>query len=331
MATAKKAREGRPKGIQRYTQSLSLDQNTIRKLEDEAERLGVPKSQLVDQFIREHFAGTDYENKPTIISLINFKGGVAKTTTAACLAICLGEKGHKVLIVDFDGQGNISQYFSVYDARAEDKCISDVLFTSSSTGEKLPMDAIIKETDYHNVYVAPSNFRFADADANFRNERTSSDSLLKFAIEDMDEDFDYIIIDCGPHLDMTATNAIVALEAGSKNSMVIIPVKVDGFAIAGVAQTINTINRVANGRRQPRPNWYILKTIAEARTEVFKRGVEELEEMLPDANYFKTTISKGTKAPESSLARIPLIKYDPESIPALDYRKLVEEIEAMNG
>lgn len=334
MAERKKQRSGgRPKGMQRMTQSLSLDMNTIDRLEEEAERLGVPKSQLVDQFLKDHFTKSDEDERPAIISIMSFKGGCAKTTTAASLAICLGERGHRVLIIDFDGQGNISQYFNAFDKRAEEKCISDVLFsTAKGMGDnRVPLDSIIHDTAYENVSIAPANYRFADADADFRSEKTNSDSLLKFAIEDMQREFDYIIIDCAPSLNMTVTNAIVALEAGNKNSMIIIPVKIDGFAIAGVGQTVNTINRVATGRRTDKPRWFLLKTIAEVRTDVFTEGEKELDAAIPNANYFDTIISKGTKVPESSLARIPFMVYEPDSKPAKDYRKLTDEIEAMNG
>ncbi len=143
--------------------------------------------------------------------------------------------------------------------------------------------------------------------------------------------FDYIIIDCGPRLDMTTTNAIVALEAGNNASHIIIPIKVDGFAIAGLSQTIDTINRTAKERRRLPQHWKILQTMIERKTSAYKVGCELLKEAIPNAEYFNTKIEKSTVVPEASLAMEPLITYAPDSKPGMQYRLLAQEIEEMNA
>ena len=318
------------KGGSTKQQSLSLRNDTINILEKEAERRGVSRSKLVDSVLFEQLA-TDTVSKPTIVAVMSYKGGVAKTTTSACLAICLSEAGKRVLIVDLDGQGNISQYFRVYDPRSEESCIADVLDHASTNSNRLTLEEVMRETDYENVYVVPSNFRFSDADAKMKAETAGGiDTRLRYAIEDMKENFDYIIIDCGPRLDMTTTNAIVALEAGNHNSHIIIPVKLDGFAMAGVSQTVDLINRTARERRMAPQPWIILRTVVERNTSVYKVGSEELKNTLPNAKYFNTIIDKATIVPESSLAMIPLVSYEPDSKPSLEYRMLAQEIEDMN-
>lgn len=328
------AKRTKTPGSEKKQQSLSLSGDTVKQLEEEAERLGIKKSQLVEQILNNKLSGDDEEEpkgKPMIIAVMSYKGGVGKTTTSISLGVGLGAEGHKVLIIDMDGQGNASQYLGVYDQRSEDACIADVLCKPAPHAERMTLDEVIKETDYENVYIVPSNFRFADADASMKSEGAAGiDSRLCYAIEDMEQTFDYIIIDCGPRLDMTTTNAIVALEAGNNSSLIIIPVKVDGFAIAGVSQTIAMIQRIAKERRKkPRP-WRILQTAVESRTGAYKYGLEQLKEAVPGAIFFTTKISKSTVVPESSLINTPLISYDPNSKPAMEYQLLVREIEALN-
>lgn len=319
--------------VEKKQQSLSLGSETVEYLEREAERLGLKKSQLVDQILNSQLnpENNHDDEKPTIISVMSYKGGVAKTTTSICLAVCLAEDGYSVLIIDLDGQGNASQYLHVYDPRSEDLCIADVLYSQGSNSKRKTLSEVMKKAeDYDNIYVVPSNFRFADADARMKTDGAGADTRLRYAIEDLEEKFDYIIIDCGPRLDITTTNAIVAIEAGNRNSHIIIPVKVDGFAIAGISQTVQMINRTATERRtQPQP-WKILRTQVEQKTQVYKVGCEELKRAVPDAEYFNTKIPKSTIVPESNLAGVPLVTYEPASKPSLAYRSLAQEIESMN-
>ena len=130
---------------------------------------------------------------------------------------------------------------------------------------------------------------------------------------------------------MTTTNAIVALEAGNNASHIIIPIKVDGYAIAGLSQTVDTINRTARERRRLPQHWKILQTMIERNTSAYKYGCQMMKEAIPNAEYFNTKIEKSTVVPEASLAMEPLIKYDPNSKPAISYRLLAQEIEEMNA
>lgn len=328
MATAKTTRS--KKGLQRLPQSVSLDKTTIDKLEDMVEREGMTKSQVVDQMLKKQLEMEDDSDLPTILTFMNFKGGVAKTTSVSSLAVCLGELGKKVLIIDFDAQGNSSQTFNVYDVTKTAPCIVDVLFGQGMDHDKKTLDEVMMETDYKNVKVVPSNMRFLEADSYIRNEKTGADTLLKYAIQDLEERFDYIIIDCGPRLDMTITNALVAMEAGNRHSEVILPVKLDGYAIVGLPEVINTINNVGKSRRTKPQPWRILITVVEKNTNAYRLGLNELKETLPGAQYFETQISKGTLTNESSLAMMPLVAYDSTSQVARDYNTLALEIEAMN-
>ena len=164
----KMATKGKSKGGEKQQQSLSLGRETVEELEREAERRGLNKSQLADLLLNGQL--TQSAEKPTIISIMSYKGGVAKTTTCTCLAVCLSEMGYKVLVIDMDGQGNVSQSLRVYDPRSEEACIADVLYQTTPNGQRKSLRDVMKPTDYNNVFCVPSNFRFADADTRLKAE-----------------------------------------------------------------------------------------------------------------------------------------------------------------
>jgi chromosome partitioning protein len=316
------------------TASFSLSEDNVDIVEDIAKRTGRSKSEIVDSYLAR--AKQDMEkdaSKPMIITVMSFKGGVAKTTTSANLAYELGQRGKDVLVIDLDGQGSITQYFGLYDQLAQDKCIADVLL-ADSRGQYMKLADVMKDTGYPGVSIVPSSFRFSDADSRMRSELTSgADTMLLFAINDMLQTlhFDYIIIDCPPSLGLVVTNAITALDAGNSNSMIVIPVRVDGFAIAGLSNTVDAINAVARGRRTAPKRWKLLATITEDRTVSFKMGVNLIKQNFEQAEFFDSKIPKAASVIESTIAMEPLCEYEPNSAPAREYRKFADEIEAINA
>lgn len=326
MATVKKQ--------SKRTQSYYLNPDTVNTIESISEKTGLKKSEVVEKYIARGITkeAEDNSNKPMIITVMSFKGGVAKTTTAANLAYELGQRGKDVLVIDLDGQGSITQYFGMYDQTAQDKCIADVMF-SDSRGASMALLDVMKDTRYAGVSIVPSSFRFSDADSRMRSELASGvDSKLMYAIEDMLKSvhFDYIIIDCPPSLGLVVTNAIIALDAGNDNSMIVVPVRVDGFAIAGLSNTVDAINGVARGRRTVPRHWKLLATIVEGRTVGYKRGVQLIKEQFENADFFETTIPKAAVVVESTLAMEPLMEYDNTSNASVQYSKFTDEIEQLN-
>ena len=322
------------KKIKKNTAAFYLTDEVTEALEEKAKKTGISKSEIVEQYLTQAIIDKDQEKKPMIITIMSFKGGVAKTTSAASLAICLAQDNNKVLIIDLDGQGSISQYLGVYDQTAEADCIADIMLTNTK-GQRKTILEIAQPTEYENVDIVPSNFRFSDADARMRNESSQSsiDSRLRFAIEDaIDEThYDYVIIDCPPSLGLVVTNAITALEAGNDASMIIIPVRCDGFAIAGLSNTISTIEQVARERRTRMRKWKLLSTIAEKNTVAYREGKKIIERSFKNAEFFNTVIPKNTSVIESTLAMQPAVIYDPKSKASEEYHRLAEEIEEING
>jgi len=329
-----KPKRGRRRGQKRQSQTITFDAGILDYIEKEAERQGINLSRATESLIQKQIEEDQLDNrhKPIIIAVINNKGGVAKSTTTSSLAYIFGEKGYKVLMIDFDGQSNLSMSFDVFDPTSKSPTIFDVMFPRMSPFKEQKLKDVIKDTTNENVKIIPSDYRFNDADFNFRTERSGSDILLQRAIETMEEKFDMIFIDCGPRTDLTASNAVAALYAGNKNSMIIIPVKMDAYSIAGLPQTISAITEVSRCHREDPKPWRVLKTIIEEGTNANAMGekaLKDLSSLIPTYRYFETSISKNTKASESTFFAKPLTEYDPKSKAAQDYRALADEVEEM--
>lgn len=311
-------------------QSISLSEDVVRQIEEEAMRQGLKKSQIIDQILSEKLKKeTDDENdgRPKIVVFMNHKGGVGKTISAVNVASCLAEEGHQVLIIDMDEQGNASRYLDRYDEAPGAPCIADVLFTPADGRERMTLDEVTVDTKIENLYIVPSNFRFSEPGTMMTG--AGADSRLYYAIEDMEQVFDYIIIDCGPRLDITVTNAIISLGAGHENSFVVVVAKIEEFANEGVRRSAMMMKRIAQERRvQPCP-WVILQTAVESRTNAYKEGLKKLKTEMPGARFFLTHISKSTAIPESSMLHLPMNHYDPGNKVTLEYRTLTREIENM--
>lgn len=279
-------------------------------------------------------AELDKSNRPCIIPLLANKGGAAKTTTSVNLAAYMAQLGKKVLLIDLDGQANASRYLGFIDVSETKPCIADVL-VSDDKGERMSLDAVMCDTEFENIKLIPSSFRFNDGgklmDAETGTPRL--DSRLQDAIEDMDEEFDYIFIDCPPSLGTLATNAIGALDAGNPRSFIMIPVPGADWAVMGLKNTIRAIDNVCRARRTRIHPWYCVKTICEVGTVAFQSAFELVKEEVGEVPYMETIIPRGTMAVESGLARQPLAQYDKncKSKVAKAYKALTQEVFEMTG
>lgn len=340
-----------------------LKEGMSNAFESNIKEMDIPREMLSEQHVTEEKSDESPRvTLPTILTVLGFKDGAAKTTTSVCLAVALGKMKKKVLVIDLDEQGPASQYLGVYDPLAEKPCIADAILPNIDGGPLKTLDDVMIETDYKCVSIVPSSFRFTDADSRMRigairqgvaasrSTATASQSdmltftstaftsqtilaaqnvlgsRLRDAIKELDEHFDYIIIDCPSSLGLTITNAITALEAGAPNSALIVPVRVDRFAIAGLSQTIGIINRVAAERCVVPAEWRILRTMVEKKTSAYKVGMGLIENSSNEVRFFDAAIPKATIVPESMLEMVPLVKYAPDSKPAKAYRKLAREI-----
>lgn len=257
-----------------------------------------------------------------VISLVNQKGGVGKTTTSINLSASLAVLGKKVLLVDLDPQGNTTTGVGINKGEI-DKSIHDVLI-----GETKITEAIIK-TKYKNFYVVPSTINLAGLATELSEKsRVEKDfkkvEQLKISLEEIREEYDYIIIDCPPTLDLIVTNALVA------SNSVIIPVQCEFFSLEGLSQLIKTI-RLAQKNLNPTLDIEgVLLTMLDSRTNLGFEVVEDTRRFFKEKVY-NTIIPRLVRLTEAPSYGKPIIAYDPKSRGSEAYINLAKEVIERNG
>lgn len=163
------------------------------------------------------------------VSIFNIKGGVAKTTSTANLGACLSQEGKKVLLVDLDPQSNLTKLFKAYSM--DDLTVSDVLLD-----KHLDIHKVIKKTGFENIDILPANINLTFADRNILIDNTrSQQNRLSKALKNLNNEYDYCLIDCPPSLNMITTNALCASDE------VFVPIKIDKFALDGFEYLLESI------------------------------------------------------------------------------------------
>ena len=257
-----------------------------------------------------------------IISLVNQKGGVGKTTTSINLSASLAYLGKKVLLVDLDPQGNTTTGVGINKGDI-DKSIYDVLIDECSIN-----DAILK-TKHKNLYVLPATINLAGIDIELlekskKEQNFSKGEQLKKHIQTIVDDYDYIILDCPPSLGVITTNALTA------SNSVIIPVQCEFFALEGITQLLRTI-MLAQQNLNPTLNIEgVLLTMLDSRTNLGFEVVEEIRKFFKEKVY-NTIIPRLVKLTEAPSHGEPIIAYDPKSKGCEAYINLAKEVIARNG
>lgn len=256
--------------------------------------------------------------KASIIAVANQKGGVAKTTTAVSLASALARKGKKTLLVDLDPHACASLHMRVYpeerSARLYDVFISD---------EKLWPNiwpSLIKATPLKNVDLIPATIKLSELENDFR-DRKSKGNVLARALSQLKKYYDYIIVDCPPHLGILLINALVACD------LLIIPIQTDFMGLHGLKllfDTLRTLNKAL-----PSPVKYrALPTLYDKRTKACSRVVELLRKKL-GPSMFGAIIGMDTHFREASAQGCSIFEIDPRSRGARAYAALAEEVMAI--
>ena len=246
-----------------------------------------------------------------IISVTNQKGGVGKTTTAVNLSACLAEAGKKILIVDLDPQGNTSTGLGIDKAKLKNT-IYNVLLS------EVKLDKILIKTKQKNLIIAPANMNLAGSEIEFIGIE-NREYLLKNTLNEVRDNYDFIIIDCPPSLSMLTINAMTASDT------VLVPIQCEYYALEGLTQLIHTINLV---KKRLNPDLFIegmVFTMFDARTNLSIQVVEEVKHHLKE-NVYKTIIPRNVRLGEAPSHGLPINLYDSISKGAGSYRFLAEEV-----
>ena len=257
-----------------------------------------------------------------IISLVNQKGGVGKTTTSINLAAALGKEGKKTLLIDLDPQGNASIGLGYQNGDFKYD-IYDVMVQTCSIEE-----AIIK-TKFKNLSLIPSTLNLAGVDVEFvkkmlENQEFRQNEQLKAVLSTIQDNYEYIIIDCQPSLGISTMNALVA------SNSVIIPVQCEFFALEGITQLLNTIIMVQSNMNPELRIEGVLLTMLDGRTNIGLEVIEEVRKYFKN-KVFNTIIPRLVRLVEAPSHGRPINDYDPLSRATLAYQNLAKEVISRNG
>jgi chromosome partitioning protein len=241
-----------------------------------------------------------------IIAIANQKGGVGKTTTAVNLSACVAEKGKKVLLIDADPQGNSTSGFGI-DKRALKSSIYDVIIggmEARKAAQKTMIDLVGAEIEMVS--------------------RMAREHILKNALKNIRNDYDFIFMDCPPSLGLITINALTAADK------ILVPIQCEYFALEGLSQLINTIKLVKTNLNPSLEVEGVVLTMFDGRTNLSIQVVEEVKKYFRNKVY-RTIIPRNVRLGEAPSFGLPVIRYDANCLGSQCYSELAAEVIESNG
>lgn len=251
-----------------------------------------------------------------VISIVNQKGGVGKTTTSINLSSALSRKGEKVLLIDIDPQANTTTGFGL----DSDKLLNTIYEVLIG---KIDITESITYIQNEGVYLIPSTINLVGAEIELVGQ-PDREKLLRIALEKAKDKFDFIIIDCPPSLGLLTINALTAANS------ILIPVQCEYYALEGLSKLLNTIYYVRKGLNQDLNIEGILLTMYDSRLKLSHQVESEVRNLF-GKKAFRTIINRNVRLSEAPSHGRSIFLYDPTSIGAKNYIELAEEIMKLNN
>ena len=257
-----------------------------------------------------------------VISLVNQKGGFGKTTTSINLSAALGKLGKRVLLIDLDPQSNATTGLGL-NANDFKHDVYELM-----TG-RCEVKKAIKKTKFQNLSIIPSTINLAGVDVEFvkrmlEDKEFSQNFQLKMKLDEIKDNYDYIVIDCQPSLGLGTMNALVASDS------VIIPVQCEFFALEGITQLLNSIIMVQGSMNADLRIEGVLLTMLDGRTNIGLEVIEEIRKYFKD-KVFNTIIPRLVRLVEAPSHGKPINEYDPLSRATEAYANLAKEVISRDG
>lgn len=246
-----------------------------------------------------------------VIVVANQKGGVGKTTTAINLSACLAEAGQKVLAIDMDPQGNMTSGLGV-DKDSVENTVYELLLGDAQIKDCLQDSAV------DGLKLIASNINLAAVEIELIGEE-EKEFILQKALSEIRDDYDFIVMDCPPSLNMLTINSMCAADT------VLVPIQCEYYALEGLSQLIHTIELVKERLNPDLEMEGVVFTMYDARTNLSLQVVENVKNNLQQAIY-KTIIPRNVRLAEAPSHGLPINLYDTKSAGAESYRLLAEEV-----
>ena len=296
-------------GVTLYMKRKFVDEGEDKLTEAPAQELG-PTGRPLREYPDP--APISQHGPARIISMVNQKGGVGKTTSTINLGAALAECGRKVLLVDFDPQGALSAGFGTNPHELE-LTVYNVMMD-----RKVDINDVILPTDIENIDLLPANIDLSAAEVQLVNE-VAREQVLASALRKVQNEYDVILIDCQPSLGLLTVNALTASHG------VIIPLICEFFALRAVALLVDSIEKVQDRLNPDLEITGVLATMFDARTIHSKEVLARIIDAFGD-KVFDTVIKRTVKFPDAPVSAEPILSYASNHTGAQAYRQVAREL-----